>query len=183
MPVTPKTLPEARLGSKRHLFDLVTDSDYRNRKSNASYDIVPAADGGQGRRGTGGRKWGYDADLPAGTEQANQRGQYKDPGRYRFFRWIQPGNATTWWVLKHLPANTYQFHKITIPRCATCRGTAEILCPGCKGTRRVAATPDRLAGRCPVCADKPNPVLPCPDCGDKPVIVDGVSVEKNFARW
>ena len=63
----PNTLPDAKLGTKRHLFDLVTDSTYRNGKRSSSYDFIPLGEGPGGQVAAGGRKWGYDAQLPSGT--------------------------------------------------------------------------------------------------------------------
>lgn len=180
MPVSNKSMPGALAGSRRHLFDLVTDTDYRNRKSNASYDFVPRSDGGPGTPGSGGKKWGYDANLPAGIAQAHGRA---DPGRYRFYRHIPAGRAekASWWVLEHTPGNTYKFIKISIPRCEPCKGTAETLCATCKGVGRV--TEGRYSGPCSACGGRANAVSACSSCCPNPIIVDGYSIEKNFIKW
>jgi hypothetical protein len=183
MPISPSHLPEPRAGTKQHLFKLVTDSLYRDRARSATFNIVPAGDGSNGRQGAGGKKWGYDNILAPGTEQ--RRPGETDPGRFRIYRHIA-GTRTTWWVLTHTPGNTYRFNQIAIPKCKGCKGTAEILCQTCKGTRRLPANPARLAGPCPDCLRTPHSVFPCPECcpnGEKPVIVDGASISKKFAEW
>lgn len=173
-------IPEPRPGSRQHIFNLITDSTYRDNARSASFNIVPQGDGLGGRQGNGGRKWGYDAVLAPGTNE-RRRGE-PDPGRYRFYRLIT-NNRTTWWVLTHTPGNTYKFNMLAIPRCRPCNGTSEIICPTCRGTRRVLATPDRLAGACPTCRNSPTSALPCPGCTPNPVIVDGYSIDKVLANW
>ena len=179
MPVSTGHLPGALPGTKQHLYDLVTDGGYRDRKRSSAYNIVPRGDGLGGMQGNGGKKWGYDASLPSGAADAVGR---EDPGRYRIYRLIA-ANRHTWWALTHLPANTYKFNKIAIPKCRPCNGTAEILCPTCKGLRRVQATPTTLAGPCPNCRTRPTASMPCAACNPNPVIVDGYSINKNFANW
>jgi hypothetical protein len=182
MPVSPANLPDAKPGTKRHLFDLVTNSTYRDKHSNMAYEFVPTADGGPGKKGPGGKKWGYSATLACGTEQAQAKTPYVDPGRHRIFRWMQ-GDKPTWWLATHTPSNTYKFIKITLPKCRPCNGTAEIICPTCRGTRRQQIGNSPMTGPCPTCAKRPAPVLPCPACTPSPVIADGYSIDKSFANW
>ena len=171
MPVTPKNLPDQKPTTRRHLFDLVTNGTYRDNHSNMAYDFVPTVDGGPGIKGAGGKKWGYSATLACGTEQAQAMRPYVDPGKHRIFRWMQ-GARPSWWLASHTPSNTYKFTKITLPKCAPC-----------KGTRRQQVADARMSGPCPTCAGRPMPVLPCPSCTPNPVIADGYSVDKNFANW
>jgi hypothetical protein len=171
-------LPEALAGTKLHLFNLVTDSVYRGARKNSAYQFVPQGNGPNGAPGNGGRKWGYAANLPSGA--ADRYPGDPDPGRYRIYRHIA-NNRPTWWVLTHLPANTYRFDKITIPKCPGCQGAAEIICPACRGTR--TRRDGNFAEPCPGCAGRPTASLDCPACNPGPVIVDGYSVDKNFAHW
>ena len=181
MPISPRHLPQALPGTKQHLFNLVTNKVYRDGKRSAAYNIVPRGDGLGGISGKGGKKWGYNATLAPGTEQ-RAPGE-PDPGRYRIYRLMGAGSQATWWVLTHLPGNTYKFNKIAVPKCLPCNGTAEILCPTCRGTKRIAASINNLAGPCPNCRTSPTGSLPCASCCPNPVIVDGYSVDKAFANW
>lgn len=188
MSKTTKSLPDA---SRSHLFQLATNATYRKNADSSSYDFVPSGDGKMGRRkgrGESLRKFGYNANLRSGT--ASRRSGEPDPGRYRLAIFTStertPGSPKaitrqTWWVAEHVPGNAYKFHKIIIPACKDCGGTADRLCELCGGAGRVEYSVEHLAGPCPKCAQKGFQA--CAKCSPNPVVIDGRSISKNQSDW
>lgn len=178
-----KLLPAS---TKTHLFKLITDSTYRKSADSASYNFRPTSDGGLGTPCGNGviKKFGYTALLAAGTASRHKMGG-RDPGKCRIIRMIS-NQRQSWWIAEHTPSNTYKFHKISgIPKCPTCKGTADQICPNCSGTARLSNVSGRtnnfiVNSRCTMCTGKG--FRKCPDCSSN-ILVDGHTVIKNINKW
>jgi hypothetical protein len=175
--------------TRRHLFDLVTDTIYRRNASSESYDFMPSTDGGMARRkgrDESLKKYGYTPTLPAGTK-SRRRGD-PDPGRYRLAAFTfrddsgvgPPVNKTQWWLAEHAPGNTYRFHRILVPACRSCGGASNRICTQCGGSGRMPNSLESLSGPCTAC--KSAGWSDCTACAP-PVVVDGQSVSRSFADW
>lgn len=185
MPTNILHLPGPLAGTKKHLFELVTKTTYRDNARHEKYGFVPQGDRQLGKIGKGaGTKYGWDDTLPSGTN--NRREGDKDPGKYRFYRLVAAHDRHTWWYLDHIGYNQYLFFLIAIPKCSGCKGTNSIVCPFCKGAGRVYVAGEPVTA-CLTCRAERDATkrgfITCPDCGTDPVIVDGYSVEKSFAKW
>ncbi|VAW72907.1 hypothetical protein MNBD_GAMMA15-408 [hydrothermal vent metagenome] len=176
-------LPHA---TKTHLFKLITDSTYRKSADKSSYGYKPRGDGLMGRPCSPSqiKKFGYTSLLASGTATRHKKGG-RDPGKLRIIRMIED-QRHTWWIADHTPSNLYRFHKIVgIPKCATCKGTAEQICPKCSGSASLSETSGRTnnfvrTSRCVTCAGKGW--RKCPDC-NRNVLVEGHTVSSNFNKW
>ncbi len=171
---TVKLLPRL---TKSHLFKLVTDTAYRKRASSASYTL-----GGPGSPGSPIKKFGWEANLSAGT---GQRGQ-GDPGKYRLGAYTKPGalgGNVFWYKMEHVGDNSYKFERITgFPACPKCKGTGGIVCPKCNGSGRILE--GNFASSCNNCKSSKalkSGVVAC-ECGGKH-IANGSSVVADFSKW
>jgi hypothetical protein len=175
MPSDVRLLPAA---TKKHLFNLVTNSAYRSRASKATYTLR-----GEGSPGTPVTKYGWDGTLPAGTEQRRE-GQ-PDPGKYRLASYERPLRGTFWYKMEHVGSNSYKFDPIAkFPVCPMCKGTGQMLCPDCKGTGRTVD--GRLITVCTKCLNTSNRlksgVLECSNCHGLHV-ANGATVDPTEAHW
>ena len=166
-----KFLPAA---TKSHLHKLVTNSTYRKNASSASYNL-----GGPGSPGVPVKKFGWEQNLPAGTEQ-RKTGQ-KDPGKFRLASYSKPGGSVYWYMMEHVGSNSYKFEAITdFPACPLCHGSGDTICPDCKGTGRIVD--GRFSSPCTKCRNtNPPGVLVC-ECGSKH-IANGISVNADLSKW
>jgi len=104
-----------------------------------------------------------------------------DPGKHRIFRWTQ-GARPNRWLASHTPSNTCKFTKITLPKCAPSKGTAEIICPTCKGTRRQQVADARMSDlRRASDASAALPVLH-PEPGDRRRLQRGLEFRQPVAQ-
>jgi hypothetical protein len=175
--------------TRTHLHSLVTNPVYRHNAICETYDYAPQGDGKIGRPKVVGetvKKYGYNANLPAGLAS---RGNGLDPGAYRLVAYTATvaGGAsgirvqrTTWWVGEHVPGNMYKYHKINIPACRTCGGTADHICQVCGGTGRTPESMTVFAGACVTC--NKEGFSECAAC--RPVVViDGKAISRTLADW
>jgi hypothetical protein len=169
---TVKLLPQA---TKRHLYDLITDGNYRSNASHSTYDI-----GGPGSPGKPVTKYGWNSNLPSGKNAGPP-----DPGKYRLATFLRTGvgGNTFWYKMEHVGDNSYKFEAITgFPPCPKCKGTGDHVCPDCNGSGRIVD--GNFSSPCVKCK-KPDAmksgVVVC-ECGGKK-LANGISVDPDFANW
>jgi hypothetical protein len=185
--------------TREHLFNLVTNSQYRGQARREDCNFAPPTGRGpsriERRRGPRERvfKYGWDAHLPCSSQDRQRRGG-PDPGRYRLVSLTvqQPGlgDHVTWWEADHVGGNSYAFQKIRIPRCPTCRGAGDAACPHCGGAGwLVMSVENPIAGPCRHCRTggrRPTQgFVGCPTClaAGGVIVVDGYAINRNRVAW